>query len=133
MSRGPGVWQRKILEALEKHEIILTDDILPTSYTYTQRSACARAISVLADSRRVSVSYSQGKRLIARPHIRITADLARRWQLKRNGLSEPEIHETLKRFDYYASDVSTLHKYRRPPFQPWMYSEILSVIGDDKP
>jgi hypothetical protein len=49
MSRGPGVWQRKILEALTTQEYVFLWDILPRSHTRGQRFACRRAAQRLAN------------------------------------------------------------------------------------
>jgi hypothetical protein len=47
MSRGPGRWQRAILQQLETREWILLRDVLPPEYTPTQVAACRRALKRL--------------------------------------------------------------------------------------
>jgi hypothetical protein len=53
MSRGPGRWQRLILEALTTHECIFLRDVLPKEHTVSQRLACKRAARRLAQAGRV--------------------------------------------------------------------------------
>jgi len=53
MSRGPGIWQRLILSALEISPYFYLYDLLPDSATPSQRSALRRALRELYDARKV--------------------------------------------------------------------------------
>lgn len=53
MSRGPGRWQRRILEAVADGPIYLRD-LLPEQYTRSQYSALHRAATTLADAGAIS-------------------------------------------------------------------------------
>ena len=49
MSRGPGVWQRRILVVLATQEYVFLEAILPRGHTRGQRFACRRAAQRLAN------------------------------------------------------------------------------------
>jgi hypothetical protein len=55
MSRGPGIWQRKILDALASQESVGLWDIRPPDCGRSQRFACRRAAQRLADRGLVSL------------------------------------------------------------------------------
>jgi hypothetical protein len=57
MSRGPGRWQRAILEALEAHDYIFLWHILPRGHTRGQRFACHRAAQRLAKKGLVTLEW----------------------------------------------------------------------------
>ena len=66
MSRGPGVWQRKILDALATHEYVFLWDILPQYPTRGQRFACRRAALRLADRGLVTLESMSGEVCVIR-------------------------------------------------------------------
>jgi hypothetical protein len=55
MSRGPGRWQRAILDALQAQDYISLWYILPRGHTRGQRFACRRAAQRLAQQGRVTI------------------------------------------------------------------------------
>jgi hypothetical protein len=55
MSRGPGVWQREILNALETQECIVLRDICPPERTGYQLAAIRRAAKRLARAGKVRI------------------------------------------------------------------------------
>lgn len=81
MSKGPGKWQRLILDALERCEWVFVVDLLPEEHTPSDYSAVMRAASVLARQGRLSVSGGHrrsGRKLrefkvAARPSVNVDA------------------------------------------------------------
>jgi hypothetical protein len=82
MSRGPGKWQRAILDALETHEWIFLRDVLPPEHTPSQHRACRRAARQLRTQGRGSLDrllrpwrllpadgYTLGTMLVLRPGV----------------------------------------------------------------
>jgi hypothetical protein len=55
MSRGPGIWQRAIMTALQTRDVIYLRDVLPSPYTTAQRLACVRAAHQLAHGRKINL------------------------------------------------------------------------------
>jgi hypothetical protein len=55
MSRGPGIWQRAIMMALQTRDVIYLRDVLPSPYTTAQRLACVRAAHQLAHGRKINL------------------------------------------------------------------------------
>jgi len=55
MSKGPGKWQRAILEALETKDRVILRDLLPMDYTHADLSALYRAADSLRLAGRVWV------------------------------------------------------------------------------
>ena len=55
MSRGPGKWQRVILERLESGPFYMID-LLPETYTVSQYQALRRALYKLVDDRQLEVT-----------------------------------------------------------------------------
>jgi hypothetical protein len=77
VSRGPGMWQRGILAALEKHPAVYLMDLLPKPRTRSQVVALHRAAHQLAQAGKIQtvrwlgrVGYS-GFITVARPGYRI--------------------------------------------------------------
>jgi hypothetical protein len=68
MSRGPGVWQRKILAALATQKYVFLWDILPRSPTRGQRFACRRAAQRLANRGLVILESASGEVCVIRQH-----------------------------------------------------------------
>jgi hypothetical protein len=142
MSRGPGVWQRKILEALKTDDVMYLRDVLPSGYTTSQRLACLRAAHRLADMRRISLSTlwwvgnkdTSGLAIIARPHIRIHYDVAMRLSLKHLGWADAEIdrRRAIQRAHSYPRVVEQLKRVKDMRDAPW-YHEILDILGNDTP
>lgn len=54
MSRGPGKWQRLILEEVSKNKWFYLIDLLPDKFTMSQYKALYRAASRLADTQRIA-------------------------------------------------------------------------------
>lgn len=57
MSRGPGKWQRMILEALEDRDFVIVCDLLPKDAKRAEQSALNRATHKLADAGKVEISF----------------------------------------------------------------------------
>ena|SRR5215471_5709559 len=79
MSRGPGMWQRGILAALEKHPAVYLMDLLPQPRTRSQVLALNRAARQLASSHKIEIhrwvcrAGQSGFVVVARPGYRICA------------------------------------------------------------
>ena len=56
MSRGPGLWQRVVLEMLERTPAVYVQDLLPVGYSRAQYSALLRAVSRLEELGRIEVT-----------------------------------------------------------------------------
>lgn len=59
MSKGPGVWQRRLLAELEQHNAVILTDLLPRSYQRAQYVALHRAASVLHQKGQVEIINGQ--------------------------------------------------------------------------
>jgi hypothetical protein len=57
MSRGPGKWERAILEALERVPAFYLTDLLPDPHTRSQTVALNRAMRKLAGAYKIGVKY----------------------------------------------------------------------------
>lgn len=53
MSKGPGKWQRTILDALETSDSVFLRDLLPSDYSQADYSAIHRAAKKLQDAGKV--------------------------------------------------------------------------------
>jgi hypothetical protein len=53
MSRGPGIWQRRILDTLEKYPAFYLMDLLPKDHTRSQVVALNRAARQLASNYKI--------------------------------------------------------------------------------
>jgi hypothetical protein len=79
MSRGPGMWQRGILAALEKYPAVYLMDLLPQPRTRSQVVALNRAARQLANSHRIEIhrwmcrAAESGFIVVARPGYRVRA------------------------------------------------------------
>jgi len=56
MSKGPGKWQRMILEELERRRAFYVADLLPDGYSRSDYSALIRAAYKLLDAGRVELT-----------------------------------------------------------------------------
>ena len=92
MSRGPGRWQRAILEALQTREWIILGDILPAGSGRSARFACRRAAKHLRRAGQVELRWvqlgwygdevndrAQGHMLVLRVGATVEARDLRRW------------------------------------------------------
>jgi hypothetical protein len=61
MSRGPGVWQRRILSALERHQAFYPRDLLPLDPTRAQQAALQRAVITLHDNAKIAIARWWGR------------------------------------------------------------------------
>jgi hypothetical protein len=61
MSRGPGKWERAILEAVARVPVFYLTDLLSRSHTRAQTVALNRAMRKLADTGRIAVKYWRGR------------------------------------------------------------------------
>jgi len=61
MSRGLGVWQRRLLAALEERPTVSLVDVLPRPYARSQYVALHRAAWSLRGKGKVDIYHSQGK------------------------------------------------------------------------
>jgi hypothetical protein len=57
MSRGPGKWERAILETLERVPSFYLTDLLPDPHTRSQTVALNRAMRKLDDTGKIAVEY----------------------------------------------------------------------------
>jgi hypothetical protein len=105
MSRGPGKWQRLILEALKTHECIFLRDVLPQEHTLSQRRACRRAANRLEKAGRVC-----------------TEGILRRWKLTNAG--RRTLGHTLVLRPGATPDYEKLYEERVTPYiyRPWWMS-----------
>jgi hypothetical protein len=55
MSRGPGKWERAILQALERVPAFYLTDLLPDPHTRSQTVALNRAMRKLADAYKIEI------------------------------------------------------------------------------
>jgi hypothetical protein len=69
MSHGPGIWQRKILAAVQHEGIVPLHTLLPASYTTAQRLACNRAAHRLAA--RGLIALADTGRAMHQGHLRL--------------------------------------------------------------
>ena len=60
MSRGPGVWQRAILERLESAPSAAVADLLPAQFTRAQYSALLRAVRTLESAQEILADHRRG-------------------------------------------------------------------------
>lgn len=60
MSRGAGIWERRILEATEQNEWTTLYDLLPADHTHAQLSAIVRAANQLR--RKGMIVFGWGQR-----------------------------------------------------------------------
>jgi len=68
MSKGPGKWQRTILDALETQESVFLRDLLPGNYSSADYSAIHRAANKLLEDGKVWITkptYSHRKNYTA--------------------------------------------------------------------
>ena len=61
MSRGLGVWQRRLLAALEERPTVSLVDVLPRPYARSQYVALHRAAWSLRGKGKVDIHHAQGK------------------------------------------------------------------------
>jgi hypothetical protein len=61
MSRGPGLWQRQILSALERYPAFYLMDLLPEEHTRSQVVALNRAARQLASAYKIGMIRWMGK------------------------------------------------------------------------
>jgi hypothetical protein len=108
MSRGFGVWQRKILEALKTHEALYVCDLLPKGYRTAQRLAVTRAAHRLAALGHVVLRVDSGvsaphlsRVVVAQPGVALTRDYLNRLCWARQGYSQAKI-------TYLLSEQATL-------------------------
>ena len=76
MSRGPGRWQRKILNALEGESAVFLHDLLPKEYTRAQRVAVHRAARVLDKAGKVVAyipcfQFGRSRAAVRRPEVAV--------------------------------------------------------------
>lgn len=74
MSRGPGVWQRGILAAVEHFGMVYVRDLLPDAATKSERNALERAAwRLVAEGRIEMITFAFGRpRLLAvRPGVAV--------------------------------------------------------------
>jgi hypothetical protein len=134
MSRGPGIWQRAIMTALQTRDVIYLRDVLPSPYTTAQRLACVRAAHQLAHGRKINLYTTYQATILARSNIRITWDVLMRLELKQQGLSEAEINERRAIQQKYHTKTAMEHlgRYNNAHNVPW-YDALLTAIGNDTP
>lgn len=67
MSRGPGKWQRLILESIETQEKIRLIDLLPENYKHAEYSALYRAAHSLRRAGKIHMRFYDGTFAIKPP------------------------------------------------------------------
>ena len=84
MSRGPGKWQRVILDALAEHGAFYARRLLPEHPTAAQRAALSRAMRCLESAQRIEVDRYQcwsahaGQCVIRAPGRHVSRDAVKR-------------------------------------------------------
>lgn len=70
MSRGPGIWQRGILAAVEHYGMVYLRDLLPDDARKSERNAVERAAWRLVAARRIEIkafAFGRPRLLATRP------------------------------------------------------------------
>jgi hypothetical protein len=94
MSRGPGVWQRGILAALDQYPAVRLMDLLPRPRTRAQVVALNRAARQLAAAGTINLRHfsrmaASGSTVIARPDYHVRDPWADVIQLRRVSVALP--------------------------------------------
>lgn len=80
MSRGPGRWQRLVIEGLERRPAYYVVSLLPEKFTRAQYSALLRAVASLEERGRIEVdryhcwATKPGRVVVRRPGARVSVD-----------------------------------------------------------
>jgi hypothetical protein len=61
MSKGPGVWQRRILSVLDQHQAFFARDLLPLEPTPAQQRSLQRAVCALHDGGKIALARWHGR------------------------------------------------------------------------
>ena len=65
MSKGPGRWQRIVLDAVDQHKAVYVFDLLPSDHSRSDYVALLRAVNRLEDTNQIEIN----KYLCGRPRL----------------------------------------------------------------